>query len=164
MIQRLEDWQPERMGILKEFLDSSTIHGLAYISNPKVNSYSFCFLPSLKEQCCGQALLDSDCCGGISRSGFPYRQFLPWMAGVSNSDDDHDPSFGRPWLPCCDSLPSSRLQHGTQLRPHADEQFQRLFFWTATKEAQKCNQRKPGRKATPRLCQAYAGSSAKSKP
>ena len=34
------------MGILKEFLDSSTIHGLAYISNPKVK-FIFIFFFSL---------------------------------------------------------------------------------------------------------------------
>ena len=48
LIQWQKGCRPERMEILKEFLDSSTIHGLSHISNPKVRANVWgCFTFSL---------------------------------------------------------------------------------------------------------------------
>ena len=77
-IQQLKGCQPRRMEILREFLNSSTIHGLSHISNPKVRYDILVFNPlQHTDRRNGQVLLARNCCHWISWSWLPDCEFLP---------------------------------------------------------------------------------------
>ena len=101
------------MDILREFLETSTIHGLTYISSARV---SFCwafylFIISFLPDQVGKGSLVFNCLSWVHRGWNPNWEVLQGLAGKSYRHLDHDPPHRRPRLPCCDHLSSEGLQH-----------------------------------------------------
>ena len=74
------------MDILREFLESSTIHGLAYISTAKVSQYIqfFWWSISLYLDKASQDSMVGACMPWVHWSGNPYWQVVQGVEGVSN--------------------------------------------------------------------------------
>ena len=105
------------MDILREFLESSTIHGLTYISTARVrlvwcSLFLLQYMLFLADKDC-KDFLGWSCMSWVHRSWDPDWQVLLFLAGKSNNHVYHYPSHRRPWLPRCNNLPSKELQHSS---------------------------------------------------
>ena len=100
------------MDILREFLESSTIHGLTYISTARVG---FCRFVSLfivfPPDKVSKDSLDFSCLSWIYRGWNPHWQVLQGLARESYCHLNHHPPHWWPELPCCDHLSCKGLQH-----------------------------------------------------
>ena len=80
------------MDILKEFLDSSTIHGLSYISSAGVSfNVKFLHLTFIFSDEVGKDFMVSSCLLWVRRSWNPYCQVLQGVAGEPHRHLDHHP-------------------------------------------------------------------------
>ena len=96
----------QEMDVIKEFLESSTIHGISHISTSKVilrNGLSQNNIPFI--DWFRQAFLDCCCYIWIYGSFCADQQFLFRMADIPNSHNHHHPPAEEPQLPKRDDLP-----------------------------------------------------------
>ena len=102
------------MDIFKEFLEVSTIHGLAYIASAKVSFFSFKI--SLLNHCnlvkTDQASVAWNCLSWVRRGWDPDWQVVQGVAGQTRCHHDHYPCHRRPGVPHGGCLPSKGLQYG----------------------------------------------------
>ena len=100
------------MDILREFLESSTIHGLTYISTARVclNTSFLIFTNPMSDEV-SKDLMGSRRLPWVHRSWDPDQQVVQGVAGESHRHLDHHPPHRRPGLPQGDHLSSKELQH-----------------------------------------------------
>ena len=79
------------MDILQEFLETSTIHGLTYISTAKVGATFFSFY-TFPIDLVGKDPVVWGCHTWVYRGWIPNRPVLQRMAGVSNCHLNHNTS------------------------------------------------------------------------
>ena len=111
--------QLQEMDVIKEFLESSTIHGISHISTSKVilrNGLSQNNVPFI--DWLRQAFLDWCCYIWIYGSFCADQQLLFRMANIPNSHDHHHPPAEEPQLPERDDLPPKGVQHCALPRSH----------------------------------------------
>ena len=114
---------PRAMDILREFLESSTIHGLTCISTAKVSNNSFlCTTCVLILDNIRKMLLVHHCYSWFCRSWISYQQFLLGVVKESCFNWDINPPHCWPGFPHSDSLPSEGLTQCSQLWPHEGQQ------------------------------------------
>ena len=124
-----------KMEILREFLESSTIHGLSYISSSKVKPIKELFNTVLimsntvliicmititcwwspSDQDCKDPLV-WHCLSRFHRCWNPNWQVLQGVAGLPHCHLRHHPSHRRSRLPCRVCLSSKGLQHSSLSR------------------------------------------------
>ena len=123
------------MHILKEFLESSTIHGLTYIASAKVSlrvTFILSFL--ILDKVCKTSL--ALCCfRWICRGRNSDWQVLQGVAWESHRHLDHHPSHRWPGLPQGDHLSSKRLQHCPV--PRSCESWHWKSLWWKPKNTEK---------------------------
>ena len=117
------------MDILREFLETSTIHGLTYISSARV---SFCwvfylFTISFCPDQIGKGSLVFNCLSRVHWGWNPDWQVLQGLAGEPYRHLDHHPPHRWPGLPHCDRLSSEELQHCPL--PWSCQGWQWTFLW-----------------------------------
>ena len=108
------------MEVFREFLESSTIHGLYYVATAKVAPWStntilihmffFLHLDTVRQDC-----LDSKCHHRFRRSRLPGEQVGEHVDVLAGDDHHHHPPHRAAQVPHRHRLPTQGIQHSPQL-------------------------------------------------
>ena len=123
------------MEIFREFLESSTIHGLAHISSSKVSVHKvlhFCYLYMIFPDKDSKSSMGYSCLFWISMRRSADQQVFWGVARLTHIHHDHNPHYWRSRLSIGVCVSSKGIKHATQ--PRSFEGWQYLVLWRKAKD------------------------------